>query len=160
MRKIVLCGALLCVSYAFAQDLIVYVVPAEIYSASTVVIGQYKQQDVKSDQKKSSLLKQIEQIQTNFAKPNQSQADLDNQSQKLNDLQNNYAELNQQLTQQYAKIKADYMPYIQEATTELYKQNKYQYILNSSSIVMTDPSNDISKDVAKLADKLYQDKQK
>lgn len=151
---------LLSFGYVFAQSSIVYIVPEEIYRNSTIISQQYKQQDASYGQQKATLLKQIEQAQKSFAKANQTQTALDSQSQKLNELQNSYDALNTKSAQQYAKIKNDFMPYIQQATTELYKQNKYQYILNSSSIVMTDPSNDISKDVAKLADKLYQDNQK
>lgn len=159
MRKFLILS-LLSVSYVFAQSSIVYLVPEEVYRASVVIVEQCKQQDASYNQQKSTLLKQIEQAQKNFAKPNQTQVVLDNQSQKLNDLQNSYDQLNKQSSQQYAKIKNDFIPYIQQATTELYKQNKYQYILSNASIVMTDPSNDISQDVAKLADKLYKDKQK
>lgn len=155
MKKLILLALFGVAFFASAQDLIVYIVPEEVYRNSAIISQQYKQQDISYNEQKQKLFKQINQIQQNEAT-----FSLDHQSQELNELQNSYDALNTQSTQQYDKIKNSFLPYIKQATDEIYKQNNYKYILNSQAIVLAESGNDISKQVAQLADKLYRDNQK
>ena len=152
------------VAFAFnlaIADSIAYIVPEEILSNSVVLKTQIEANKKNFAIKESKLQTQIDAEQKKLDKKGLSQAELEQISLNVNQLQNQNAELNKQNSANFDKIKNTYFPYIKKACTQIFKQqNKYQYILNSNSVVITDPKNDISLEVSKLADKLYQEDHK
>ena len=98
----------------------------------------------------------MDKVQAEVSKSESSSGKLEQLSLQLYNLQNQIESLNTQNATFNNKLQNDYMVYIREASNQLYKQNKYSYILNTSAVVFTDPKNDISVAVSQLADKLYQ----
>jgi len=160
MRKKIMFLVMLNISYVFAQGEIVYLVPGEVFANSKILVAKFQQQQTSYKQQSQALLTQISKAQQETDKVGQSQARLEQLSLKLYTLQNQVESLNSQNASYNNKLQNDYMVYVRKASNELYLQNKYAYILNSSAIVVTDPKNDISPEISQLADRLYQADQK
>lgn len=156
MRKVIGMLMILNIGSVFAQGEIVYLVPESVLANSKVLTAKFQQQKKQFHQQEQPLMLQINQIQQEVSKTGQPQASLEQLSLKLYTLQNQIESLNKQNATYYNKAQNDYMPYVRKASNQLYAEHKYQYILTSSAIVVTDPKNDISVEVSNLADKLYQ----
>lgn len=155
MRKKIMFLVMLNIGYVFAQGEIVYLIPGEVFANSKILTTKFQQQQTSYKQQSQALLTQINKTQQETDKVGQSQARLEQLSLKLYTLQNQVESLNSQNSAYNNKLQNDYMVYVRKASNELYLQNKYAYILNSSAIVITDPKNDISPEISQLADKLY-----
>ena len=160
MRKKIMFLAMLNISYVFAQGEIVYLVPGEVFANSKILTTKFQHQQTSYKQQSQSLLTRINKAQQEANKAGQSQAKLEQLSLGLYTLQNQVESLNLQNSAYNNKLQNDYMVYVRKASNELYVQNKYAYILNSSAVVITDPKNDISPAISQLADELYQADQK
>lgn len=159
MKKLFVALAVLNVAQVFAQGEIVYLIPESVFANSKVLTAKFQQQKKQFQQQEQPLMLQISQIQQEVNKAGQSQASLERFSLQLYTLQNQVESLNKQNAAYYNKAQNDYMPYVRKASNQLYAEHHYQYILTSSAIVVTDPKNDISVEVSKIADKLYEDDQ-
>ena len=160
-KKFLLIAVVTCGFNLARADSIAYIVPEEVMSNSVVLKTQIADAQKSFTVQQNKLLAQIDKQQKKLDKKGLSSAEQEQIALGLIQLQNQYAELNKLNSANFDKIKNNYYSYIKKACLELFKQqNKYQYILNSNSVVVTDPKNDISLEVSKLADKLYQKEHK
>ncbi len=153
LQKIAILGVVYTTCYASG---IVYFDQGQVMAKSTVLSSAQKKIAAKYDNQLNALLKEQDQLKKAFDSASGNTLVIEHLAAQSLQLQEQIESINLERTTKIQEYQVKYVTIEQGVLTKLLKDNKYDYILSSNAIYMTESSNDITSEVVKLTDKAYQ----
>lgn len=153
LKKMAILGIVCSTCYASG---IVYFDQGQVMAKSTVLTSAQKKINTKYDAQLNGLLKEQSQLKKALDDADGNNLVMEHLAAQSLQLQEQIESINLERATKVQEYQVKYVTVEQGVLTKLLKDKKYDYILSSNAIYMTESSNDITAQVVKLTDKAYQ----
>ena len=159
MKKLLIIAIIFISKTVLAANNLAFVDMNTVLNNSKVVTSRFKEidnlynkQTQSYKEKQAKIETELDKVMKNGEKNSQR---VDNLSLQEKQLQEAIESLNKSHDKQLIDLKNQYVVFVKRAADQIRKQNHYHYIFSSSMLLSSEPQDDISLTVAKLADTLY-----